>query len=180
MGVPMMGKRIPVRLMPSFTWGLLVPGPIQPGLIRSRFSKKAADADRSSGRVLSDSRAGYRPSWQFGKRDEENTEDVEKRNPWTGSWANIVWRPDLTQPTTVDKRSPWNANRATLWPPRFTAVGPGKRSPLPRTWSRGPKGFRYHADSPSWLSHDLMFKRMNDVPMMGKREDMMEYQDAAM
>merc|ERR1711879_55363 len=74
--VPMMGKRIPVRLMPSFTSGLLVPGPIQPGLIRSRFSKKAADADRSSGRVLSDSRAGYRPSWQFGKRDEENLDWV--------------------------------------------------------------------------------------------------------
>jgi len=49
-------------------------------------------------------------------------------------------------------------------------VGPGKRSPLPRSWSSGPQSFRYHASSPEWLSRDLMFKRMNDVPMMGKRD----------
>ena len=32
------------------------------------------------------------------------------------------------------------------------------------------QSFRYHDASPEWLSRDLMFKRMNDVPMMGKRD----------
>ena len=62
-----------------------------------RFSKKSADAgtNESSGRAMSDARSGYRPSWQFGKREETE----EKRSPWTGSWANVVWRPDLTRPS---------------------------------------------------------------------------------
>ena len=62
-----------------------------------RFSKKSADAgtNESSGRAMSDTRSGYRPSWQFGKREETE----EKRSPWTGSWANVVWRPDLTRPS---------------------------------------------------------------------------------
>ena len=47
---------------------------------------------------MSDTRSAYRPSWQFGKR-EDGAVSVEKRSPWTGSWANIVWRPDLTLPS---------------------------------------------------------------------------------
>ena len=46
--------------------------------------------DSEGGKTLGDI-ASYRPSWQFGKRA-----------PWTGAWANIVWRPGMTSPPQGD------------------------------------------------------------------------------
>ena len=33
-------------------------------------------------------------SWHFGR----------KRSPWTGSWANIVWKPEAVNTNTAEKR----------------------------------------------------------------------------
>ena len=78
--VPHLGKRIPVPVhIPSFTSGFLVPS--YPKFLRARFAKRDPEKPETI-----NSMSSYRPSWQFGKRD-----------PWTGAWANIVWRPDIVK-----------------------------------------------------------------------------------
>ena len=77
--VPRMGKREPSPVYsPSFTSGFLAP--VFPKLMNQRTRK------REDGPKPIDTMAGYRPSWQFGKR-----------SPWTGAWANILWRPDIAK-----------------------------------------------------------------------------------
>ena len=66
---------MPVHI-PSFTSGFLVPS--YPKFLRARFAKRDDDPETIN------SMSSYRPSWQFGKRD-----------PWTGAWANAVWKPDM-------------------------------------------------------------------------------------
>ena len=75
--VPHLGQRVPMPVhIPSFTSGFLVPS--YPKFLRARFAKRDDDPETIN------SMSSYRPSWQFGKRD-----------PWTGAWANAVWKPDM-------------------------------------------------------------------------------------
>ena len=44
-------------------------------------------------------------SWHFGK----------KRSPWTGSWANIVWKPESVNTNTAEKReAPASLRKETI------------------------------------------------------------------
>ena len=70
--------------IPSFTSGFL---PLKyPSYLRNKVGKRE-DSERS---------ASYADSWHFGK----------KRSPWTGAWANIVWRPEGVGLKTEEKRDP--------------------------------------------------------------------------
>ena len=70
--------------IPSFTSGFL---PLKyPSYLRNKVGKRE-DSERSS---------SFADSWHFGK----------KRSPWTGAWANIVWRPEGVGLKTEEKRDP--------------------------------------------------------------------------
>ena len=74
---------MPAVFIPSFTSGFM---PLKyPSYLPSKVSKRE-DSEPSS----------YVDSWHFGK----------KRSPWTGAWANIVWRPEALDLKTPDKRDP--------------------------------------------------------------------------
>ena len=75
----------PSVYIPSFTSGFL---PLKyPSYLRTKVGKRE-DSDASS---------SYAPdSWHFGR----------KRAPWTGAWANIVWRPEGIDLKTPEKRDP--------------------------------------------------------------------------
>ena len=71
---------LPSVLIPSFTSGFM---PLEyPSYLRNKVGKRE-DSEPS-------------PSWHFGK----------KRSPWTGAWANVVWRPEGVDLKTPQKRNP--------------------------------------------------------------------------
>ena len=74
----------PSVYIPSFTSGFM---PLKyPSYLRNKVGKRE-DSERSS---------SFADSWHFGK----------KRSPWTGAWANIVWRPEAVDLETPEKRDP--------------------------------------------------------------------------
>ena len=83
--VPHIGKRL--SLVPSFTSGFFSPS--YPQFLQDRVGKRE---DIEGSRGAPTDMANYRPSWHFGKRDDD---ELAKRDPWTSTWANIVWRPDM-------------------------------------------------------------------------------------
>merc|ERR1711881_583197 len=99
----------------------------------------------------------YGDSWHFGK----------KRSPWTGAWANIVWRPEGVDLKTPEKRDPQPS--LSIW-----------NSPIGGYLS-SPRALRYNQIQSLPISPNLLLKRglefnsnLNSVPMMGKREDEQE------
>lgn len=90
-----------------------------------------------------------------------------KRAPWTGSWANIVFKPSALQ------TAPRQGKRG---------VEEVKRSAHPNDWSnanwgnlRTRQGFRLHDGGSDYLDNSVMYKRSmdplmgNNVPLLGKR-----------
>ena len=74
---------LPSVYIPSFTSGFM---PLEyPSYLRNKVGKRE-DSEPSA----------YVDSWHFGK----------KRSPWTGAWANIVWRPEDVDPKKPEKRGP--------------------------------------------------------------------------
>ena len=74
---------LPSVYIPSFTSGFM---PLKyPSYLPNKVGKRE-DSQPSS----------YVDSWHFGK----------KRSPWTGAWANIVWRPEDVDPKKPEKRGP--------------------------------------------------------------------------
>jgi len=93
-----------------------------------------------------------------------------KRAPWTGSWANIVFKPGALQ---TDPRTG-----------KRSGVQEVKRSAHPNDWSnanwgnlmRTRQGFRLHDGGSDYLDNSVMYKRamdpvmgINVVPQLGKR-----------
>jgi len=182
--VPHLGKKSASPLdVPSFTSGFLPP--TYPKYVKSRYNK----------------RERFPASWQIGKRvpwtdhmvdikygtlgDDERNSGPEKRAPWTGAWANAVWKPPTMHKS--QKKASWTSAWGALLQPTITKGYPsrdGKRSAIPNDWNspwenmvRSPIGFRFNDAGHNFLSRDVMYKRggdftsnLNSVPMMGKRD----------
>lgn len=103
-----------------------------------------------------------------------------KRAPWTGSWANIVFKPSTLE------TNPRQGKRS--------GVQEVKRSAHPNDWSnanwgnlmRTRQGFRLHDGGSDYLDNSVMYKRtydptmgINVVPQLGKRasEQVIEKRD---
>lgn len=185
--VPHLGKKSasPVEV-PSFTSGFLPP--TYPKYMRSRFNKRE--------RFPATWQLGKREPWtehvvniQYGQPENDSADVPEKRAPWTGAWANIVWKPsDLQKSALVPgKRAPWTSAWGALPQPTHTqsfSRSASKRSAIPNDWNspwenmiRSPQGFRFNDGGHDFLSRDVMYKRggdftsnLNSVPMIGKRD----------
>merc|ERR1711997_598180 len=108
--------------IPSFTSGFM---PLKyPSYLPSKVSKRE-DSDPSS----------YVDSWHFGK----------KRSPWTGAWANIVWRPEALDLKTPEKRDPQPS--LSIW-----------NSPIGGYLS-SPRALRYNQIQSLPISPNLLLKR---------------------
>jgi len=120
--VPRLGKKAALpRAMPSFTSNYL-PDTSLPRYLKAKEMLKRAPAapEAPDMREL---------SWHLGKRA-----------PWTGAWANVMWKPDaMQQPIS-------------------------KRMAVPSDWEwghvgRAPQGFRFADTHNDFLTRDLLFKR---------------------
>ena len=168
--VPHIGKRF--SLVPSFTSGFLPQG--YPKSLRERIGKRE-DTEGSRDITL----AHYRPSWAFGKRADD---DLDKRSPWTGAWANIVWRPDMK--SVAGKRfDSIRGGRSFISKPWDNFI----RTPQVSDWwlascqqviNNCLQGFRFNDDGGDWFARGMLQKRarnyvsgFNSVPMMGKRDE---------
>merc|ERR1711936_235222 len=104
--------------MPSFTSGFL---PLDlPRHLRGKLNKRGES---------------FVDSWHFGR----------KRAPWTSSWANILWRPQVVNNNGPEKRSALAS--LSMW-----------NSPI-GNYLRSPRGFRYSEGSRDWLEPSLVSKR---------------------
>ncbi|XP_023338736.1 uncharacterized protein LOC111709325 isoform X2 [Eurytemora carolleeae] len=83
---------------------------------------------------------------------------LDKRDPWTSAWANILYKPKSLTKGRDTKRSAWG----TPW----------------ESFLKSQQGFRLNDGDNNFLNNAVMYKRgerrhiqeLNSVPMIGKRD----------